>query len=202
MEALLIWTLLLARLCTSKNIFHQYGRSILQAYIRKRHTPIQVFPVPNVYINSFVVCSCIICNSIYVICWVSRLLLSAHIRDRKYMNRCTSFLDVSLWYWTWVLMLIAIYIKNGGTIRMMVGRFNIRAKDTAANSGSRLASLRMNLNKNFVILKKKDPLSTSKVPCQKDLKPLVKAMYRKLEPLLYVTLFCHYESIRLIGPFL
>ncbi len=32
-----------------------------QAYIKKGRTPIQVFPVPNAYTNSFVISSCIIC---------------------------------------------------------------------------------------------------------------------------------------------
>ncbi len=35
-----------------------------QAYINKGHIPIQVFPVSNVYTNSFVVWSCITCISI------------------------------------------------------------------------------------------------------------------------------------------
>ncbi len=35
-----------------------------QAYIKKGHTPIQVYPVMNAYTNSFVVCSCILCISI------------------------------------------------------------------------------------------------------------------------------------------
>ncbi len=36
------------------------------AYIKKGCTPIQVYPVPNVYINSFVVCSCIILRQMHI----------------------------------------------------------------------------------------------------------------------------------------
>ncbi len=35
--------------------------TISHAYIKKGHTHIQVFPVPNAYTNSFVISSCIIC---------------------------------------------------------------------------------------------------------------------------------------------
>ena len=37
--------------------------NLSRAYIKKGHTPIQVYPVLNTY-TSFVVCSCIICISI------------------------------------------------------------------------------------------------------------------------------------------
>ena len=77
------------------------------AYIKKGHTPIQVFPVLNVYTNSFVVCSGILCilsancntplnrNAYYA--WANNRRIGVCIQDRIYLNRCTPFLDVSLW---------------------------------------------------------------------------------------------------------
>ncbi len=62
---------------------------ITQAYIKKGRIPIQVFPVPNAYTNSFVVCSCIFT-------FTHSKRIGVRTRDRKYLNRYTPFLDVSL----------------------------------------------------------------------------------------------------------
>ena len=56
-----------------------------QAYIKKGHIPIQVFPVPNAHTNSFVVCSCILYRS-------RQQKIGVCIRDRK-----SPFHVVNLW---------------------------------------------------------------------------------------------------------